>query len=290
MNLRRGLYNYNFSFKIPDDSPPSYRGRFIDSVIKYEGLVDSPTLLPYTARGELYVVREYKGKIKEKMIDGGGGDIHFSLLTEEPIIGFQDIKGFILIHRAPNVRRIAVELCILEMLRHLHLGIFKHEYSVLKCIARRTYIIKGETTKQVRFSISLGKPFKGTFIYTSPYEDKNIRIHPYLRITFYRKGRREKTYEIPLEWYVWSEREYEHGDTMVEKEISKYRDTLTREILRFFETYEEGDPMDVYLYLSKEGYETSVEEISNLLDELVAHSILLVVSEDSILRKYRINI
>jgi len=101
-------------------------------------------------------------------------------------------------------------------------------------------------------------------------------------------GRKEKTYEIPIDWYTYLEREIPKKENIIRSEIAKYKETIIGEILRYFETREEGDAMDIYLYLIKEGLQVSIEEITDMLESLVKDEILSISADDPIFKKYRI--
>ena len=286
--LNKGVYTYEFKFNLPEEIPPSYRGRYIEGVLKYEASVEIPPYPRIVKKGEIYIVSKTSEKIREKVVSGGGADINFTLIFNDPLIGFKELKGVLILHEARNVNRVTIEACINEWIGYTHLKLFKHRYSISRCLARKNYVIRGLATRQLRFTIDLGKPFRGTYVYTSPYFDENIRIMPLLRIIFHRAGRPPKEYEIPFHWYVHGETEA--IETYIDKEVKVYMDIVSRDILRYFEEYDEGDAMDIYLYLTKKGLSISIEEINKILDDLVDREILEISSDDPILRKYRIKL
>jgi len=288
--LRKGKYEYRFNLKIPKDVPPSFRGRYVDGVIKYEAKVEIPYTFDLVSKGEVYIVDKCKKIVKDRLINGGGGDIQFTIVIGDPLVGFKEFNSILMINKGSEIRRISIELCIGETLEYSHLGIFKNRYHVKRCIARRVLWIGRKPISNIRFKIDLKKPFRGPYIYTSPYISDNIRIMPYLRISFYRSGRVTKTYEIPVEWYVWSAEEVKKEIPVIKEEIKKLDSEVIKRILEYFEKKREGDPLDIHLYLFKKGYYISITELSSILDNLVSNDILEVSAEDPLLRKYRIKL
>ncbi len=281
----KGVYNYTIKYKLPENIPPTYRGKSLDCMLYYECKVLEKDGYEYVKKGELKITEKPRPSPKEVIYTVGSGKIHLNLTIPEPIIG-RTLLGVLSIEQGHDmIRRIALDLCFYEGYQVEKLLLFKGFKETTKCVPLYNIIVvRDEFRYPLRLDLS--KALKGRFVYTSPYEGDLISYKPYLRVRIStREGSR--TYHIPIKWYPYFEEEFTKS---LAKNVYILEERAKRLILKYFEDYEEGDIIDIQKYLLINGININIYSLEKLLKELIEEELIIVTDDNPILRKYRFNI
>jgi len=246
-----GVYSYNVTYTVPTNVPPSFRGRILEGVLRYECVVKARGGFSLKRTGELIITRGYESPSQETLYSISSGDIHLTLLLDRPVKG-RVLRGVLTIEEGRELlRRILIDLCIYEGYRVQKLLFLKNFRETSRCIAIH----------------SIG----------------DIRFQTYLRLRMItREGMR--TYYQPIEWYPYEESE----DTQVETEVLTMEERIRRAIIEFFEVNLEGDIIDIQEYLDVKGYSVNIHMLERMIRGLVEEGVIQEADNNPILRKYRL--
>lgn len=280
----RGVYNYRVKYKLPDNIPPTYRGRMLDSMLYYECRVVEKQGYEYLKRGEIKITRKPEANPKEIIYSVGSGKIHINLSISEPIIG-DILLGVVSIEEGLElIRRLSMDICFIESYRVGKLKIFKGFKEVRRCIPIYNMVISRDVYRYP-IRIDLFKVLKGRLIYTSPYEDDDISYKPYLRIRLSTRGG-DRSYHIPIKWYPYTEGELSKS---LVRDVHIMEERIKKFILKFFEDFNEGDIIDIQRFLSLNGVNINIYTLEKMMEELIDEELIIVSDERPILRRYRFN-
>ena len=280
----KGVYSYNIKYKLPDNIPPTYRGRVLDCVLYYECKVIEKDGYEYIKKGEIKITEKPKVKSRETIYTVGSGRIHINLSIPEPIVG-KTLLGVLSIEQGLDlIRRVGIDICFYEGYRVEKLRIFKGFKEITRCIPIYNIVISRDEFRYP-LRIDLSKALKGRSIYTSPYDSELVSYKPYLRIRLTtREGGR--IYHIPIKWYPHFEEEISE---VIAKDVYTMEEKAKRLILKFFEDYVEGDIIDIQKFLLIQGININIYTIEKLLKELIEDELVVVTDDNPILRRYRFN-
>lgn len=280
----KGIYNYRLKYKLPENIPPTYRGRMLDSMLYYECRVVEKHGYEYLKRGELKITEKPGSKPKEVIYSVGSGKIHINLSISEPIIG-DILLGVLSIEEGLElIRRSSIEICFIENYRVGKLKIFKGYREDRRCIPIYNIVISRDIHRYP-IRVDLSKALRGRLIYTSPYEDEDISYKPYLKIRLSTKVG-ERSYQIPIKWYPYFESEL---STSIVKDVSIMEERIKKLILKFFEDYYEGDIIDIQRFLSLNGINVNIYTLEKMVEDLIDEELIVVSDESPILRRYKFN-
>ena len=281
----KGVYNYDINFSIPSEAPPTYRGKTLDCLLYYVCSVLTRDGYEYSKRGELKISISPKEKPKEKIFSIGSGKIHINLVIPDPLIG-KHLIGILSIETGIElIRRIGIDICFYEGYKVEKLIFFKGFKEITRCIPLYNITV---TKEEYRYPIriDLSNVFRGRHVYTAPYENEEISYKPYLR---FRVSTREgiRTYHIPIKWYPYEEREIGHS---LEKAVYTLEERARIYTLKYFEEYGEGDIIDIQKFLLMHGININIYSLEKILEELVEDEIIIVMDNNPILKKYKVNL
>ena len=278
-----GVYSYNVTYTIPSNVPPSFRGRILEGVLRYECIVKARGGFSLRRTGELIITKGYESPSQETLYSISSGDIHLTLLLDRPVKG-RILRGVLTIEEGRElVRRIFLDLCIYEGYRVQKLLFLRNFRETSRCITIHSIGVDRRGMGSYPFRADLSRMLGGRAIYTAPYADGDIRFQTYLRLRMItRDGMR--TYYQPIEWYPYEESE----DTQVETEVLTMEERIRRAIIEFFEVNLEGDIIDIQEYLEVKGFSVNIHMLERMIRGLIEEGVLQEADNNPILKKYRL--
>ncbi len=279
-----GVYNYNLSYQIPRNVPPSFRGRILEGLLKYTCIIRGGGGFTLSRNGQLLITHAAEDRSEETIYGVTSGEIHINLIMDRPVKG-RILRGVLTIEEGKElVRRIGLDLCIYEGYASQKLLIFKDFRETSRCIPIHKIVVSRGDIARYPFRADLGRLLGGRIIYTAPYSDPDMRFQTYLRIKLStREG--DRTYYQPLQWYPFEEAD----KTYVEKEVMTMEERIRRAIIEYFQTNIEGDIIDVQEYLDVKGFNVNIHMLERLFRILKEEGLIREVDNNPVLKRYRIN-
>lgn len=280
-----GIYNYTINYKIPNNIPPSFRGRLLEGVLEYRCVVGGVEGFTVSRSGHLILKHESGKRSEESLYAITSGDVHLNLLLDDPVKG-RVLRGVLSIEEGKDkIKRLSIDLCLYEGYKSQRLLILKNFRESTRCFPLHRIVVSRGDLGRYPFRADLGRLLVGHMIYTSPYSDEDMSFKTYLRLRIYTRDG-ERTYFRPINWYP-----YEDVDpSYVEKEVVTMEEKIRRMIIEYFQSHEEGDIIDVMEYLDLKGFNVNIHMLERLFNLLLQEGVIREADENPVLKRYRLNL